>query len=351
MTEAALKFDDLRLGLGSPKGSLELRTNLAALYNEKIQPDNFLTTPATTGANLLVFQSLLSPGDHVISTYPSYTQLSSLSRSIGCEVSAWRLNAEKAWHLDINELNTLIRPSKTKMIILNSPNNPTGTVIDAKAQAEILEIAQQHNVIVMADEIFRPLYHGIDTPPSFVEHEYTRVITTGSMSKVWGMAGVRIGWVICRDRDLLELLSTTKEYVAPATSNVDEVIATECLSTRCRPAILKRHLEYAQQNLELLEDFVKKNSDMCTWTRPTSGATAFVKYHTANGDAMDDVQLCQDLLNDYGVMLSPGSICFGEETPANFQGYTRMHITAKPENMEKALAQIDSFLSKKRQHS
>lgn len=247
----------------------------------------------------------------------------------------------------MTELRVLIRPS-TKMIMLNNPNNPTGSVLGAKAQLEILEIAQQHGIIVVVDEIFRPLYHGRTTIPSFVEHEYTKVITTSSMSKAWGMSGVRIGWIVCRDKGLTDLMSNTKQYIAQATSNIDEAIATECLSLRCRPAILKRHLNYAQQNLDLLEAFVKKNSDMCTWTRPTAGGTAFVKYHTVNGEAIDDVQFCKDLLEEYGVLLSPGSTSFGEETPASWQGYTRMHITVLPEHMQKALAQTSTFLGEKR---
>lgn len=347
-TEAALKFEELPLGLGTNKGSLGLRTKLAALYNETIQPDSFLTAPGTTSANLIVFQSFLRPGDHVICTYPTYTQLSSLSKSIGCEVSPWRLDPNNEWRLDIAELRALIRPSTTKMIMLNNPNNPTGSVLDAKAQLEILGIAQQHDIIVVVDEIFRPLYHGQTTIPSFVEHEYTKVITTSSMSKAWGMSGVRIGWIVCRDQDLMDHMSNAKQYTTQATSNIDEKIAAECLSLRCRPAILKRHLEYAQQNLELLGAFVEKNKDMCTWTRPTAGGTAFVKYHTVRGDAIDDVQFCKDLLEGYSVLLSPGSISFGEETPASWQGYTRMHITVLPENMQKALVQISTLLDEKR---
>lgn len=346
-TEAAVQFDDLFLGLGPNKGTLELRTKLAALYNEKILPDSFLTAPGTTCANMIVFQSLLRPSDHVISTYPTYTQLSSLSKSIGCDVSPWRLDPSNEWRPDMEELRALIKPS-TKMIMLNNPNNPTGSVLDVQAQLQILEIAQQHNIIVVVDEIFRPLYHDGTTITSFVEHEYTKVITTSSMSKAWGMSGVRIGWIACRDKELMDLMSNTKQYISQATSNIDEAIATECLSLRCRPAILKRHLDYAQQNLDLLEAFVKTNSDVCTWTRPTAGGTAFVKFHTVNGDAVDDVQFCQDLLKEHGVLLSPGSISFGEETPANWQGYTRMHITVSPETMQKALAQISNFLGDRR---
>jgi aspartate/methionine/tyrosine aminotransferase len=346
-TAAALQFDELFLGLGPNQGSLELRTQLAALYNDTILPDSFLTAPGTTCANMIVFQSLLRPSDHVISTYPTYTQLSSLSKSIGCDVSPWRLDPNNEWRPDMAELRGLIKPS-TKMIMLNNPNNPTGSVLDAQAQLEILEIAQQHGIIVVVDEIFRPLYHGRTTIPSFVEHKSPKVITTSSMSKAWGMSGVRVGWVACHDKDLMDLMLNTKQYIAQATSNIDEAIATECLSLRCRPAILKRHLAYAQQNLDLLETFVEKNNDMCTWTRPTAGGTAFVKYHTANGDAIDDVQFCKDLLEERGVLLSPGSISFGEETPASWRGYTRMHITVYPDVMQKALANVSDFLDEKR---
>ncbi|PNP46515.1 hypothetical protein TGAMA5MH_01973 [Trichoderma gamsii] len=346
-TEAALQFDEHFLGLGTNRGSLELRTKLAALYNEKVLPDSFLTAPGTTCANMIVFQSFIRPNDHVISTYPTYTQLSSLSKSIGCDVSPWRLDPNDEWRADMSELRALIKPS-TKMIMLNNPNNPTGSVLDTQAQLEILAMAQQHGILVVVDEIFRPLYHGQTTIPSFLEHEFTKVITTSSMSKAWGMSGVRIGWIACRDKNLMDLMSNTKRYISEATSNIDEAIATECLSLRCRPAILKRHLDYAQQNLNLLEAFVEQNSDMCTWTRPTAGGTAFVKFLTMNGDAVDDVQFCKDLLKEFGVLLIPGSISFGEETPANLQGYTRMHITVSPETMQKALAEISNFLSERR---
>ena len=144
------------------------------------------------------------------------------------------------------------------------------------------------------------------------------------------MSGIRVGWIVCRDRQMLDLILNAREYTLQSTSFIDEVVATEALSPRCRPVILKRHLEYAQENLKLLDAFVKKNSGMCSWTRPTAGSTAFVKFSDANGAPVDDVDFCRQLLKEQGLLLSPGSLGFDDEELGKngFRGYIRIHFTA-----------------------
>lgn len=349
-TERALNFRSLSLGLGSPKGSLELRSAVAALYDEGagIKPDHVITATGTTGANLTVFQSFLHSGDHVICLYPTYPQLLGLPRGFTCEVARWNQDPDNDWKLDMEELRKMVKPT-TKMIILNNPNNPTGAHIDAQTQERIIEIARRHNIIILVDEIFRPLFHQTGpVPPSFVEHDYSRTVVTSSMSKVWGMSGVRIGWIVCKDQTLITTMLNTKQYICQATSSVDEIIATETLSHRCRPVILERHLSWAKKNLELLDAFVKQNNDVCAWTRPTAGATAFLKFFSASGEAVDDVEFGRRLLSEQRVLISPGSLCFGEEQTTDFGGFFRVHFTVVPEYMEKALRLIDAYLDKKR---
>ncbi|KIX96917.1 uncharacterized protein Z520_07031 [Fonsecaea multimorphosa CBS 102226] len=350
-TEQALEFRSLKMNNGSPQGTLALRERIASLYDadKGISPENVITATATTGANLTVFQSLLHAGDHAICQYPTYPQLLGLPESFPCDLSYWKLDPENGWQPSIAELRKLVKPS-TKMIILNNPSNPTGFHIDGTLQEKILDVAREYNIIVFADEIFRPLFHSpaAATTPSLVEHTYSRVVVTSSMSKVWGMSGVRIGWIVSRDRELLALIFNTRQYTVMSTSLIDEVVATEALSPRCRPIILKRHLEYAQKNLALYDAFVEKNSDMCSWVRPEAGAIGFVRFSSPDGKAVDDVEFCQQLQEEEGVLISPGNLCFSAEQQNDFRGYMRMHFTLTPDSLDKALEKVDTFLARRR---
>lgn len=308
-----------------------------------------MTAVGTTGANSTVFQTLLSSRDHVIALFPTYGQLSGQPKGFPCEVSSWDLDINDGWKLHIDQLKALIK-SNTKMIVLNNPNNPTGTYLDADMQKQILDVASKHDIIVMVDEIFRPLYHegsGAEIPPSFVEHDYTRVVVTGSMSKAYGLSGARVGWIVTKDEDLLAQFLNVRWYAFASASDIDEVIAAEALSERCRPSILKKHLGNASNNLSLLDAFVKKNSDMVSWVKPTAAATAFIKL-SWKGTPIDDVEFCQALLNEEGLLLSPGSLCFGEDRQKELQGFVRCHFTLQPEKMVAALEAWERFLQKKR---
>ncbi|KAK5062866.1 hypothetical protein LTR84_004941 [Exophiala bonariae] len=355
-TKDALSIANLQLTLGSDVGSPALRSAIAALYQgdgQEITHENVITANGTTGANLNVLYSLLHAYDHVICAYPIYTQLLNLPRAQGCEVSLWRLKKDDQWSLSIKDLEGLIK-SNTKALIINSPNNPTGSHLDRQKQLEILDVASRHNIIVVADEIFRPLFHGLpgqDTPPpapSFVKHDYKRVVVTGSLSKAWGLTGARMGWIVSRDQSLLREFTNTRMYTSEAPGTIDEVIATEALSDRCRPSIIQRHLSYAKENLASLDAFVAKNKDRCQWTRPTAGATAFVQFLSSTGDPADDVEFCNALLDTKGVLLSPGSLCFADKGDMGFKGFVRVHFTVPPAKMKESLEKIDDFLKSTR---
>jgi aspartate/methionine/tyrosine aminotransferase len=351
VTQRALSFRNVPLTLGGPTGGQALRSAIATLYQgegHEITEENVITATGTTGANLNVLYSLLRADDHVICSYPIYNQLLNLPQAQGCEVSLWRLNKDDNWSLDIKELESLIRPN-TKLLIVNNPNNPTGSHLDKQKQLEILDIASRRNIIVLVDEIFRPLFHGTsgpDVPPSFVKHDYKRVVVTGSMSKAWGLTGTRIGWIVSRDQSLLENFTNTRNYTSEATSTIDELIATEALSDRCRPTILQRHLSFAEENLSSLDKFIAKNKDICKWTRPTAAATAFIQFLSKTGEPVDDVQFCRSLLDTKGVLLSPGSLCFTDSLrqDQSFKGFVRIHFTLPPATLTKSLELIDEFL-------
>ncbi|KIV98271.1 hypothetical protein PV10_01938 [Exophiala mesophila] len=352
-TLKALDFHHVKLGLGPMQGSTALRRAIAALYTHRkswITEDHILTAAGTTGANLMVFQSLLKAGDHVVCTYPTYEQLSKYPLAQQCEVSLLRLRPQNGWKVDVKELKGLITPN-TKMIVINSPSNPAGSHVDEKTQVQILEAAKEQGIIVLVDEIFRPLFHGVKPAPSFVEHDYDRVVVTGSMSKAWGLSGIRVGWITTRNQSFLRLLANAKSYIVQATGSIDEAIAAEALSDRCRGAILGKHLEYARDNLASIQAFLDRNSDMCSWTKPTAGAIGFIRLTQPSGSPLDDVEFCQSLLETKGVLFSPGSLTFGEAGDVTMKGYVRCHFTGRPQHVVEALALVDEYLSELRSRS
>lgn len=351
-TSANLSFQNLKLGLGPFEGSEPLRTQIAALYNDSITAEHVFPTHGTTGANALVFQKLLNPGDHVIAMYPCYTQLISLPKAVpGLQVSYWTLDLQNKGQGDISQLQALIKPS-TKMIILNNPNNPLGTVLPLETQTAIVDLARTHGLTLLVDEIFRPLFHAHEhenaIPPSFIELSTPsdNIVVTSSMSKAWGLSGTRIGWLATKNPSILSQSFDHGLYTIMALSSIDSAIAAEALSERCRPQILAKHLDLARTNVALLDKFVADNAGRCSWVKPTAGGTGFMRFLDEKGVPVDDVEFCKEIKKLKGVLFAPGSLCFGTRGEVDFRGYVRVHVTVDPEVMKKALVALAEVLGK-----
>lgn len=290
--------------------------------------------------------------------YPCYTQLISLPKSIpGVEVSYWTLDLQNQAQANIQHLKDLVKPT-TKMIILNNPNNPLGTVLPLTTQHEIVDLARNHGLTILVDEIFRPLFYdetGTGTPQSFIDlpTNYENIVVTSSMSKAWGLSGTRIGWLVTRNASILSQCFDRGLYTIMALSNIDEAIATEALSERCRPQILAKHLDIARRNIALIEEFVRSHKGLSAWIKPRGGGTGFVRFFGLDGQPVDDVSFCKRLMEVKGILLAPGSLCFGVSGAGagaeaggagDFRGYVRVHITVDPGVMERSLAAIGDFL-------
>ena len=341
-TRKALNFNSLKLTYGMHRGNEELRKNIAGLYETDVDEENVVTANGASGANQMVLQALLGAHSHVICLWPTYGQLFDVPKAVGVDVSFWKLDPDHDWRLDLGQLQELIRPS-TKMIVLNNPNNPTGTDIPNDLQREIIELAKANDLIVFADEVFRPLFHDGSTPKSILEWDYTKTIVTGSASKAYGFPGARTGWVISKDKALLRKCETMRAYAIGHTTPFAEAIVAEALSDRCRPRILANNLKLAKTNRSQLETFIKKHNDVLSWVRPTSSSTTLLKFSTRNGTPVDDVQFCSQLEKEADVLFAPASLCFGREK--EFQGWVRCHILVNTELLNEALAQIEAFIT------
>ena len=336
-----------KLIYGAIRGSEKLRRNLANLYSAKrpIQAGNILITPGAIAANMTVLYGLISKGDHVICHYPTYQQLYEVPKSLGAEVDFWRAQEDKKWQLDIEELKRLIRPN-TKMIIINNPNNPTGAIIPKDTLNALIEVAKGEDIIILSDEVYRPLFHSIspgspEFPSSIVSLQYPKTIATGSLSKAYSLAGIRVGWIACRDSEIIEACMQARDYTTISVSQIDDQIAAYALGPTCIHALLARNIQLAKRNLDLLELFVKGHPWACAWTKPVAGTTAMIKFSNM-GSEINDVVLCEQLMEETGVMLCPGSKCFGEE----FKGYVRFGFCCETEMLEQGLEKLKGFMKK-----
>lgn len=344
-----LSLSSTKLTYGPIRGSDALRGRLAALYSVRsgtpMSPENILITNGAIGANFLVLYSLLEPGDHVICVYPTYQQLYSVPESLGCSVSLWKLKEEKKWIPDVSELEALLSPN-TKMIIINNPNNPTGACIPKSALQSLVEFAKEKDLIILSDEVYRPLYHGIspadsEFPPSMLSMSYPKVVVTGSMSKAYSLAGIRVGWLGCRDPTIIQKIASARDYTTISVSQLDDAVASYALHGSTIHTLLSRNINLAKTNLKFLDEFVDNWSKFCDWVKPVSGTTAFIKFRL-NRQPIDEERLCMDVLKKTNVMMVPGSKCFGGGE--DFKGYVRIGYVCETEVLKQALEKLNTYM-------
>ncbi|KAM0417360.1 hypothetical protein ACHAPT_012676 [Fusarium lateritium] len=341
-----------KLTYGPPPGSQTLRERIAAQCStEDIQlvADDVLLTQGAIGANFLALYTLVGPGDHVICVYPTYQQLYDTPRSLGAEVTLWTLREENGFVPDVDELANLVK-SNTKMIIINNPNNPTGIPIPNEVLYKIAKVAEKNDIIIFSDEVYSPLYHGgvsgeieVSRPVTTLVG-YEKTLVTGSMSKGYAMAGVRLGWVASRDKAIISAIASARHYVTISVSQVDDQIAAYALSPAVRPSLIERNINLARTNAKILKEFVVRYQSVCSWVEPKAGTTAFIRFNKKNGEPVNDVEFCLDLLKKANVLLVAGSHCFGGDQ--DFKGYVRVGYVCQTHVLVAGLKELGAYIDK-----
>ncbi|KAJ5550775.1 hypothetical protein N7461_005473 [Penicillium sp. DV-2018c] len=343
------ELQSTKLTYGEIRGSDKLRSTLSNLYSVRaptqLPKDNILITAGAIQANFLLLYTLVGPGDHVICHYPTYQQLYSVPKSVGAEVSLWKSKETNEWQLDMEELKSLIRPN-TKLIIINNPQNPTGAVIPRQTLQELVDIARERSIIIHSDEVYRPLFHNISPadprfPPTLLSMGYEHTVVTGSISKAYSLAGLRVGWVASRDRSIIESLASARDYTTISVGQFDDAIASFALAPDCIHNLLKRNIDLARTNLAILEKFIDDHRWACDWVKPQAGTTAFVRFNKM-GKPINDVAFCEMLQERTGVMLVPGSLCFGGGE--DFKGYVRIGYVNETEVLQQGLDALRTFM-------
>jgi len=315
------------LGYTESSGAPSLRREISRIYTG-IQAEQVLVHSGAEEAIFLFMHAVLQPGDHVVVHWPCYQSLYEIARSIGCEVTFWEARLQNQWALDLDELKRSLRLN-TRAVIVNTPHNPTGYLMPQADYRALNTLAQERGIILFSDEVYRELeYDPADRLPTACELSPSAV-SLGVMSKAYGLAGLRIGWIATHNVQVSARMAALKDYTTICCSAPSEYLAE--LALRHRGQIAGRNLKIIHDNLSLLDAFFAARADRFEWVRPRAGPIAFPRLI---GQEVE--QFCHQLATSAGVLLLPGTMY---DHPGN---HFRLGFARK--NMPKALAQLEQFL-------
>jgi aspartate/methionine/tyrosine aminotransferase len=297
------RWERLTLGYTESAGLPALREAIAGLY-DRIAPDEVLVCAGAEEAVFILLGALLGPGDHAVVAWPAYQSLHEVARSAGAGVTLVPLRAEDGWQPDPDAFARALRPS-TRAVVVNFPHNPTGVLPDAAAFRRIAGLAADAGACFVSDEVYRGLEHdGVEPLPAGADLP-GRTASIGVLSKAYGLAGLRIGWIASRDHGILGGATRLKDYTTICSSAPSEVLAL--LAVRARERVLARSRDIVRTNLSSLDAFMERNADRIDWVRPRAGCIGYPRL--AGGEPAD--RLAERALAEAGVLLLPGSV-FGD---------------------------------------
>lgn len=310
-------FDDLWLGYTETRGAADLRAAIASTY-DRMTADDILCLAGAGEGIYAVMRVLLDKDDHIIVPVPNYQSAETVPLDI-CAVTGVPMRHDgvagsaAGWRLDMDDLKAAVRPN-TKMISLNFPHNPTGTLMPQKDLMELVGFCRERGIYLFSDEVYR----GVETDPAIrmpqVADVYERGISLNVMSKAYGLPGLRIGWIATEDHDLLLATERYKHYLSICNSAPSERLAVMAL--KARTPIIARNVQLIDDNIALLEALFDDFPGLVDWQRPMGGCVAFPKFIGPGGGEA----FCRDLLEKSGVILLPSSIYRSDlaEVPADY---------------------------------
>ena len=329
--ETRALWDGLELGYTESTGHPLLRREIAALY-ETIEPDDVLTFAGAEEAVFCLANVLLGPGDHAIVTWPAYQSLYEVGRAAGADVTLHELHESDGWAINVDRLRAQVTPA-TRLIVVNLPHNPTGMLADRATYDAIVAIAAESGAHLLVDEVYRGLeFDQADRLPTGAD-ALDRGISLGVMSKAYALAGLRIGWLATRDRELLARLAAFKDYTTICSSAPSEILSI--IALRASDRVLARSRGIVAANLELLDAFFDDWVDRFAWVRPRGGSIGFARL-TVPGIRIDD--WAGELVQTEGVLLVPGSVF---EYPGN-----HFRIGFGRTDLPEALSGLEAFAEK-----
>jgi aspartate/methionine/tyrosine aminotransferase len=323
--EERQRFLHHQLNYGRPAGADDLRAAIAEMQG--VSPDCVQVVTGASEALLILMWLAAEPGANVILPHPGYPPFSVLAESLGLETRFYRLRRENSFRIDVEEIKKRA-DARTKLILVNSPHNPAGATVSDEEWDDLHAFASDRGIQLVSDEVYHPVFHGRETrsaarlPHATVMHDF---------SKAYPLSGLRLGWMVERDRERRERYLNARAYFSISNNSGGELLAT--IAMRNRDVILERTCEAARRNLQLLERFMTEHSDVLGWVRPAGGLTAFPWLLSGENSR----PFCESLV-ERGVLLAPGD-CF--DMPSHF----RLGFGASEDSFPQGLERFAEFLT------
>jgi len=321
------QFEALWLGYTEVLGAPSLRQAIGHIY-QQISSDDVRVLSSAEECIYVAYRALLGPGDHVIVESPHYESAHQLAQSTGAEVSVWERRFEDGWAHDVHALERLVRPS-TRLIYIASPSNPLGLLMRPEVQQAVFELARGRNIIVLCDEVYRELEHEPATRLPAACDVYANAISIGSMSKSYGLAGLRLGWLASRNQELLTACTEYRMYTTICSSAPSEFLCA--LALRNRHTLTARNLAIVRHNLPLLYAFFDRHRRLFDVVKPDASPICLPRLSIPG----DVTEFCDRFVAATSVMLLPGSVY---DLPRFVRiGFGRANMPAALEKLERYL--------------
>jgi aspartate/methionine/tyrosine aminotransferase len=316
----------MKLTYGDIMGSKEFKNGVKSLY-KNVKAENILPSHGAIGANFLLLYSLIEAGDKVVSVFPTYQQLYSIPESFGAEVKKLELRYEDGFLPDLDKLEKLV-DQDTKLIAINNPNNPSGVMMGRELLEKIVEIAAAADAYILSDEVYRGLDPAKDVPA--VVDIYDKGISVGSMSKIFSLAGLRMGW-LAGPKEVIEKCQLHRDYTTISNGMIDDYLSVIALENKDK--ILERNFKKVNTQLEILDKWVK-NEELIEYVKPSGGTTAFLHYKLE----MNSEDFSKRLYKEKGVLTVPGT-AFGRDR------FLRIGFAGNENELKIGLKKLKEFLS------
>ena len=298
-SELIAELLDSDLNYPHVNGIPELRQHIAGMYSDA-RADNVLVTVGAVEANYITTRTLLAPGDEIVIMLPNYMQIWGIARNHGLSIKTFSLREDQGWAPDLDELETAVSPS-TKLIAICNPNNPTGAILTESEMEVIIRIADRVGSWILADEVYSGAERLTDVQTPSFYGRYPKVIAVGSMSKAYGLPGLRIGWAV-GSADTLADIWARHEYTTISATMLSNKLAALALSPEVRPRILQRTRSYIRNGYPVLQQWMDHHENTFSLTPPGAAAIAFVRYHLD----INSTALADRLRQEKSTLIVPG---------------------------------------------
>ena len=280
-------------------GIPQLRENIATLY-DGANLNNVLVTVGAAEANFITIRTLLSAEDEIVIMLPNYMQVWGIAKNDGLTIRTFRLHEERSWALDLDELEAVVTPN-TKLIAVCNPNNPTGYILSEVEMDAIVAAAAQAKAWILTDEVYRGAERSAGDPSSSFYGRYENVIATGSLSKAYGLPGLRTGWAV-GPPEVIDDLWARHEYVTISATALANKLAAIALSPEVRPRLIRRTRQYIRKGCSILRDWMDSHEDTFHLTPPSAAAIAFARYRLD----INSTDFTERLRKEKSVLIVPG---------------------------------------------